>query len=43
MGAVVSDVRGSKGRRYYDGIGLLDLEDPQQTLVGAPSVGSRVG
>jgi len=33
----VSDVRGSKGRRYYDGIGLLDFEDPQQALIGAPS------
>jgi putative DNA primase/helicase len=33
----VSDVRGSKGRRYYDGIGLLDFEDPQQALIGAPA------
>ncbi|MBG0567553.1 phage/plasmid primase, P4 family [Actinoplanes aureus] len=30
----VADARGSKGRRYYEGIALVDFEDPQQALLG---------
>jgi len=30
----VVDVRGGKGRRFYEGVALLDFEDAQQALLG---------
>jgi hypothetical protein len=33
----VTDGRGTKGRRFYEGVALTDLEDPQRALMGRVS------